>query len=217
MNQPIMNDALIHALQANDLDLNSDKFRNVLADATLLVRGQEDDDQYQFELVAQPEIDPDRYLVDTYTNWAQLTGDESVFTMHFQDLINSIRTTDDIQGVLINQSVVLPREFFFPKGRTMLAALTEDDAEIEADLIPWLSQVANQAYLGKLIQSDDTELLMVIDADAYSDENVFIIKQYWEDYQKKHPEVPNLRVVPESSDEGQFIMENFSPVFKQTK
>ncbi|WP_072153005.1 hypothetical protein [Weissella viridescens] len=215
MNQPIMNDALIHALQAIDLNLNSDKFRNILADATLLVRGQEDEEQYQFELVAQPDIDPDRYLVDTYTNWAQLTGDESVFTMHFQDLINSIRTTTDIQGILIDQSVVLPREFFFSEGRTMLASLTEDDAEIEADLIPWLSQVANQAYLGKLIQNDGTELLMVID--AFNAENVATINQYWTDYRKKHSEAPNLRVVTEDSDEGQFIMENFSPIFKQTK
>lgn len=82
MNQLVINDALIQALKSADLDTNSESFRSLLLDATLLLRGQEIDDRFEFTLIKN---DADMYVLDTYTSWSQLAGDEQCFQFIFKN------------------------------------------------------------------------------------------------------------------------------------
>lgn len=210
MNQLVINDALIQALKSADLDTNSESFRSLLLDATLLVRGQEIDDRFEFTLMKN---DADMYVLDTYTSWSQLTGDETVFSIRFQELMNAMRELNDIDGLMINNKIVLSKESFFHSNKLFLAALTADDTELEEHLIPLLAKDINRAYVGKMIQGDHVQLQLVVA--PWTEGLQQEIEAEWHAYIEMHAGMPDIRVVSEESDEGEFMMAHFSPVFSK--
>ncbi|MBM7617080.1 hypothetical protein JOC36_000629 [Weissella uvarum] len=213
MIQPIMNDALLKALDVDELDVQNEQLHRLLADATLLVRGHETDDTYDFDLVPV-NGDAQQLAIDAYTNWAQLTGDEAVFTMTFEALMYHILEVDSIQGIMLNQKHYLPKNAFAPHSKTLLAPLDDqetDDLQLEDRLAPWLEKHVKKAYLGKIIQNNEVEYALMLE--PWTDDLKASVQTFWDKYRQQKPDVPQLKLVEEDSETGQFMLDHLIPIY----